>query len=103
MQHISNGTADPILALDDLPLHLPPELIKARLADLIRASVSHGAAAVAETVVRHFQALSLHPQLRADPDERAVYCRGARHWIGLAAIDAHGISDGAGRAPAGAL
>lgn len=103
MQRISNATADSALALDSLPLHLPPELIKARLADLIRASVSQGAAAVAETVVRHFQALSLHPQLGADPDERAVYCRGARHWRGLATIDEQGMSARAGRASAGAL
>jgi len=110
MQHLangtsngtSNGTADPILALDALPLHLPPEQIKARLADLIRASVSQGAAAVAETVVRHFQALSLHPQLAADLDQRAAYCRGAQHWRGLAAIGERSLSHCAGRVPAGA-
>ncbi len=103
MQRISNATADSALALDSLPLHLPPELIKARLADLVRASVSQGAAAVAETVVRHFQALSLHPQLAANLDERAAYCRGARHWRGLAVIGAPAASQGAGRVPTGAL
>ncbi len=102
MQHLSNGTADPILALDALPLHLPPEQLKARLAGLIRASVSQGAAAVAEAVVRHFQALSLHPQLAADLDQRAAYCRGARHWRGLAAIGERSVSQCAGRVPAGA-
>lgn len=102
MYSIHTTTSDPTFVLDSLPLHLPPEQLKARLADLIRASVNQGAAAVAETVVRHFQALSLHPQLGADPDERAAYCRGARHWRGLAAIEEQGMSHGAGRAPAGA-
>lgn len=91
------------IALDSLLLDLPPELLKARLAGLIRASVKQGAAAVAEAVVRHFQALSLHPQLAADLDQRAAYCRGARHWLGLAAIGEAGSGDRAGRAPAGAL
>lgn len=103
MQRISTGTTDATLAVDSLPLHLPPELLKARLAGLIRASVTQGAAAVAETVVRHFQALSLHPQLAADLDERAAYCRGARHWRGLAVIGERSASHGAGRVPAGAL
>jgi len=103
MQPIFNATADPALALDSLPLHLPPEQLKARLAGLIRASVNQGAAAVAETVVRHFQALSLHPQLAADLDERAAYCRGAHHWRGLAALGGRSASHCAGRAQAGAL
>lgn len=102
MQHLSNGTADLILALDALPLHLPPEQLKARLAGLIRASAKQGAAAVAETVVRHFQALSLHPQLAANLDERAAYCRGARHWRGLATIGERSLSHSAGQVPAGA-
>jgi len=103
MYRISNGTTDPALVLDSLPLHLPPELLKARLAGLIRASLSCGAAAVAETVVRHFQALSLHPQLAANLDERAAYCRGARHWRGLAVIGESCASHGARRVPTGAL
>ncbi len=103
MQRISTATADPTLALDSLPLHLPPELLKARLAGLIRASARQGAATVAETVVRHFQALSLHPQLAADLDERAAYCRGAQHWRGLAAVGERSFVDDSGRVPAGGL
>lgn len=92
---------DPTLGLDPLPLHLPPELLKARLAALIRLAVTQGAAAVAETVVRDFQALSLHPALAADPDERAAYCRGARHWRGLAALAARTAGGHAEPVPAG--
>lgn len=106
MQSISTETTvttDAALALDPLPLHLPPELLKARLAGLIRASVNQGAAAVAETVVRHFQALSLHPQLATDLNERAAYCHGARHWRGLAAIGERAASHCAGAVPAGAV
>ncbi|MFP4063308.1 MAG: hypothetical protein ACLFNA_10880 [Halochromatium sp.] len=113
MSNSQRSTSDPAFVVDSLPLHLPPEQLKARLAGLIRASAKQGAAAVAETVVRHFQALSLHPQLAAELDERAAYCRGARHWRGLAAIGAGSassagqgvghVSQGAGRIPAGAL
>lgn len=88
LPNVQVSASDPLIAADPLPLHLPPELLKARLAELIRAAVTQGAATVAETVVRHFQALSLHPELIARGDERAAYCRGARHWRGLAAIDA---------------
>ncbi|WP_462322807.1 ATP dependent RNA helicase [Halochromatium sp.] len=102
MQGISTDTTDTALALDSLPLHLPPEMLKARLADLIRTSVNHGAAAVATTVVRHFQALAMHPQLGADSDERAAYCRGAHHWRGLAAIGEPCMGQGAEAVPAGA-
>ncbi len=103
MSSIHRSTPDSTLALDSLPMHLPPELLKARLAGLIRASAEQGAAAVAETVVRHFQALSLHPQLAADLDERAAYCRGAQHWRGLAALGEVSASHRAGRVPAGAV
>lgn len=78
-------SADAALWLDAVPLHLPPETLKQRLASLIRDAVGQGSASVAETVVRHFQALYLHPGLQADDDERAAYCRGARHWRQLAA------------------
>jgi hypothetical protein len=77
MQSIRTGNDDRSLCLDLLPLHLPPEQLKARLAGLIREAVNQGAATVAETVVRHFLALSLHPQLASNRDERVAYCRGA--------------------------
>lgn len=78
------STADANFWLDAVPLHLPPETLKQRLAGLIRDAVRQGSASVAETVVRHFQALSLHPALASERDERAAYCRGARHWRQIA-------------------
>jgi hypothetical protein len=103
MSELQATATDPTLALETLPLHLPPELLKARLAELIRAAVSQGATAVAETVVRHFQALYLHPELVADGDERAAYCRGARHWRGLAALEMGAVASPAGAVSAGAV
>ena len=97
MSPLANGSNDPSFALDHLPLHLPPALLKARLAGLIRASATQGAMTVAETVVRYFQALALHPQLVADLNERAAYCHGARHWRLLAAIGEQSAGRSAGR------
>lgn len=101
MSPLATGSNDPSFALDRLPLHLPPAQLKARLAELIRASVTQGAATVAETVVRYFQALALHPQLVADHKERAAYCRGAGHWRLLAAIGEQSAVQGAERLPTG--
>lgn len=86
MNHCCNQPFDTDPIQETLPLHLPPEQLKARLADLIRCAVTQGTAAIAKTVARHFQALSLHPQLAANLEERAAYCRSARHWHGLAAL-----------------
>lgn len=103
MQSIRTRTNDPWPGLDTLPLHLtpelnlPPEQLKARLAGLIRAAVNQGAAAVADAVVRHFLALSLHPQLVASLDERAAYCHGACHWRRLAAISDRAHNQGVPR------
>jgi hypothetical protein len=97
-----SSLSDSSLAFDSLPLHLPPEQLKARLVSLIQAAVKHGAATVAETVARHFQALSLHPELTFDLDERAAYCRGARHWLGLAAVSDRPESHQIERLPSGA-
>jgi hypothetical protein len=103
----ANATTDPSPALEilplDLPLDLPPDLLRARLADLIRAAVNQGTAAVAETIVRYFQALALHPELAANLDERAAYCRGAHHWRGLAALASGRLDNNAGQVPAGVL
>jgi hypothetical protein len=92
MQSIRTGNDDRSLCLDLLPLHLPPEQLKARLAGLIREAVNQGAATMAETVVHHFLALSLHPQLASNLDERVAYCRGACHWRRLAAIGEPALS-----------
>jgi hypothetical protein len=75
-----------IPVLDPLPLHLSPEALKLRLAAMIRFAVAQGSAAVADTVVRYFQALAVHPALEADAAERAAYCHGAQHWRRLAAV-----------------
>ena len=101
MPRIHTTASDSNLALDNLPMHLPADQLKARLARLIRAAVNQGAAAVAETVAYHFQVLSLHPELASDFEERAAYCRGARHWRGLAAIGGPVVSHEAERMPEG--
>ncbi|MFE8032409.1 ATP dependent RNA helicase [Thiohalocapsa marina] len=85
---MSNPAQDPshILANDDLPVHLSPETLKQRLADLIRLAARQGSGPLTETVARHLQALYLHPSPRLDPVERAAYCRAAKHWRGLARV-----------------
>lgn len=57
-----------------------------RLAELVRRSALDGSAQLAATVVRHIEALYLHPDLRSDPGELAAYCRLACHWRHLAAL-----------------
>jgi hypothetical protein len=88
MTDSSSPSTDSSQLLGALPLHLSPETLKSRLAAMIRLACTQGSAPVAETVSRYFQALSLHPALRSDPDERTAYCRGARHWKGLAIASA---------------
>jgi hypothetical protein len=65
---------------DDLPVHLPPETIERRLADLVRAYVHGRSAALALSVVRHCEALLLHPALSNQPERLEGLCRLARHW-----------------------
>jgi hypothetical protein len=84
MTDSSSPSTDSSRIFGALPLHLPPETLKSRLAAMIRLACTQGSAPVAETVSRYFQALSLHPSLSSDPNERAAYCRGAQHWKGLA-------------------
>jgi len=62
------------------PLRLPPETIERHLADLIRAYVQGRSAALALAVVRHCEALLLHPALRNQPERLEGLCRLARHW-----------------------
>lgn len=70
---------------EDLPVHLAPEAIERHLADLIRAYVHRRSAALARSVVRHCEALLLHPQLRNQPERLDGLCCLARHWRLLAA------------------
>jgi hypothetical protein len=65
---------------DELPVHLPPETIERRLADLVRAYVHGRSSALALSVVRHCEALLLHPALSDQPDRLDGLCRLARHW-----------------------
>lgn len=70
---------------DELPLHLAPETIEQHLADLIRAYVHARSAALARAVIRHCEALLLHPALRNQPDRLEGLCCLTRHWRLLAA------------------
>lgn len=65
---------------EELPVHLAPEAIERCLADLIRAYVHGRSAALARSVVRHCEALLLHPALRNQPDRLEGLCCLARHW-----------------------
>ncbi len=58
--------------------------IEARLAELIRRSARGCPPDLAETVLRHIEALCQHPELR-DPAQFCAYRRLARHWRWLAA------------------
>jgi len=62
---------------------LPTSTIEGRLADLIRAYAREGSAALAQSVVRHLEALCGHPDLR-DAQRFCAYRRLAHHWRWLA-------------------
>lgn len=83
---MSHPVDDDLAALpEELPVHLAPEAIEQRLADLIRAYVHGRSAALARSVVHHCEALLLHPALRNQPDRLDGLCCLARHWRLLAA------------------
>lgn len=73
------------LLADDLPAHLTPDALRLRLAELIRRYVQAPSAQLAETVVKHVQALYLHPAMRYAADQQAALRRLACHWRCLAA------------------
>jgi hypothetical protein len=66
----------------DLSL-LEPEALESRLRDLIRGYVRARSAGLAQSVVKHIEALYSHPQLR-DPALFCAYRRLAAHWRWLA-------------------
>ena len=70
-------------ASTDLSL-LAPEALEGRLGDLIRRYVRARSAELAQSVVRHVEALCCHPELR-DPALFCVYRQLATHWRWLAA------------------
>jgi len=68
-----------LLATDDL-VRLDRPVLESRLGDLIRRYVREASAEQAESVVRHIDALYLHPDVCRDPEEQCAYRRFARHW-----------------------
>lgn len=71
---------------DDIPNDLALDALKKDLGDLIRRYVRDGrSAALASRVVRHCQALYLHPALRDQPDEQDAFRDLAVHWRRLGA------------------
>jgi hypothetical protein len=70
-------------ASTDLSL-LAPEALEGRLRDLIRRYVFARSAELAQSVVRHVEALCSHPELR-DPALFCAYRQLATHWRWLAA------------------
>lgn len=74
-----------IAALDeDLPTHLSPDVIKQRIRSLVRRYVHRRSPQIARAIVRHGEALCLHPALHDEPDQLAAFCRLTRHWRMLA-------------------
>ena len=72
------------LSADDLA-RLEPRVLEGRLGDLIRRYVHQRSADLADAVIRHIEALYLHPDLCKDPDRQCAYRRFACHWRCLAA------------------
>ena len=79
MQHLNAR-----LSNEDL-LRLEPDVLRARLGDLIRHYARHASAELAESVVAHVEALYLQPSVCRDPEEQCCYRRFVRHWRWLAA------------------
>jgi hypothetical protein len=78
---MSASIHSPILSdTDDLPVHLHPEAIERRLANLIRAYVHGRSSALALAVARHCEALLLHPAMRHQPERLEGLCHLASHW-----------------------
>lgn len=78
MQHLLTQ-----VSVDDLA-RLEPHVLEGRLGDLIRGYVHQRSADLADLVIRHLDALYLHPDLCKDPGQQCAYRRLARHWRCLA-------------------
>ncbi len=72
------------LSADDLA-RLEPGALEVRLGDLIRRYAHQRSVELADTVIRHIEALYLHPEVCKDPEQHCAYRRFARHWRCLAA------------------
>ncbi|MCB1926201.1 MAG: ATP dependent RNA helicase [Gammaproteobacteria bacterium] len=57
-----------------------PDLIRNRVALLIRHYLSTRSPAIAASVVRHIEQLCDHPEFDGDSEERCMYLRLRRHW-----------------------
>lgn len=79
-----DATASHWLSLSD-DLGLPAETLRQRLGELIRDYVHARSADLARGVARYSAALSLHPELRDEPEQLVGLCRLSRHWRLLAA------------------
>lgn len=72
---------------------LASETLEQCLGRLIRRYVQRRSKDLADAVVRHLDALCLHPDYDGDPDQRCVYRRLAKHWrwlsqdLGRVAVD----------------
>lgn len=66
--------ADPALST------IPSGDLEHRLGDLIRRYVHQRSQELAQSVVRHLDALCLHPDYDGDSAQRCAYRRLARHW-----------------------
>lgn len=65
---------------DCVPDGLASQAIEERLGDLIRRYVQQRSWGLARAVVRHLEALCLHPDYDGDPIQRCAYRRLAQHW-----------------------
>ncbi|EXJ14940.1 hypothetical protein [Imhoffiella purpurea] len=72
-----------MLSADDLG-RLDRRVLESKVGDLIRGYAHEGTAERAESVVRHLEALYLHPEVCRDPEEQCAYRRFARHWRWIA-------------------
>ena len=72
------------LAVDDLA-RLEPRILEQRLGNLVRRYVRHCSGDLAKAVVRHLEALYLHPLICRNPEQCCAYRRFASHWRLLAA------------------
>ena len=59
---------------------LASETLEQRLGNLIWRYVRRRSQHLARAVVRHLEALCLHPDYDGDPDQRCAYRRLAQHW-----------------------
>jgi hypothetical protein len=59
---------------------LASETLEHRVGKLIRRYVQRRSQNLARAVVRHLEALCLHPDYAGDPAQRCAYRRLAQHW-----------------------